>query len=99
MADRLADRCGCSRVSAGADLPYLGVDVMSQRESMSLPEALVLSDGLTAAGGNLVVEALTVLSREVRHLNRRLEATTTRLCRAEEDLAQVGKLLKKEGAK
>jgi hypothetical protein len=71
---------------------------MSQRESMSLPEALVLADGLTAAGGNLVVEALTVLSREVRHLNRRLEATNTRLWRAEEDLAQVGKLLKKEGA-
>jgi hypothetical protein len=27
-----------------------------------------------------------------------LEATNTRLCRAEEDLAQVGKLLKNKGA-
>jgi hypothetical protein len=70
---------------------------MSQREAMSVPEALVLADGLTTAGGNLVVEALTVLAGEVRHLNRRLEATSTRLWRAEEDLAQVGKLLKKEG--
>ncbi len=71
---------------------------MSQREAMSVPEALVLADGLTAAGGNLVVEALTVLAGEVRHLNRRLEATSTRLWRAEEDLAQVGKLLNKEGS-
>jgi hypothetical protein len=69
-----------------------------KREAMSLPEALILADGLTAAGGNLVVEALTVLAGEVRHLNRRLEATNTRLWRAEEDLAQVGKLLKKEGS-
>ncbi len=68
---------------------------MSQREGMSLPEALILADGLTAAGGNLVVEALVVLAAEVRHLNRRLEATNTRLWRAEEDLAQVGKLLNK----
>jgi hypothetical protein len=68
-----------------------------KRETMSVPEALVLTDGLTAAGGNLVVEALVVLSAEVRRLNRRLEATNTRLCRAEEDLAQVGKLLNKEG--
>jgi hypothetical protein len=74
------------------------VDVMSQRESMSLPEALILADGLTAAGGNLVVEALLVLAAEVRHLNRRLEATSARLWRAEEDLAQVGKLLNKEGS-
>jgi hypothetical protein len=65
-----------------------------KRESMSVPEALVLTDGLIAAGGNLVVEALVVLSAEVRRLNRRLEATNTRLWRAEEDLAQVGKLLK-----
>jgi hypothetical protein len=69
-----------------------------KRESMSVPEALVLTDGLIAAGGNLVVEALVVLSAEVRRLNRRLEATNTRLCRAEEDLAQVGKLLNKEGS-
>jgi hypothetical protein len=68
---------------------------MRQRDGMSVPEALVLTDGLTAAGGNLVVEALTVLAREVRHLNRRLEATSTRLWRAEEDLAQVGKLMNK----
>ncbi len=71
---------------------------MRQRDGMSVPEALVLTDGLTAAGGNLVVEALTVLAREVRHLNRRLEAPNTRLWRAEEDLAQVGKLLNKEGS-
>jgi hypothetical protein len=69
-----------------------------KRESMSLPEALILSDGLTAAGGNLVVEALTVLAGEVRRLNRRLEATSTRLWRAEEDLAQFGKLPKNKGA-
>jgi hypothetical protein len=69
-----------------------------KRETMSVPEALVLTDGLIAAGGNLVVEALVVLSAEVRRLNRRLEATNTRLWRAEEDLAQVDKLLKKEGS-
>jgi hypothetical protein len=67
---------------------------MSVLDSMSLPEALILADGLTAAGDNFVVAALLVLAREVRHLNRRFEATSTRLCRAEEDLAQVGKLHK-----
>jgi hypothetical protein len=69
-----------------------------KRDGMSVSEALVLTDGLIAAGGNLVVEALVVLSAEVRRLNRRLEATSARLCRAEEDLAQVGKLLNKEGS-
>ena len=69
--------------------------MISQREGMSLPEALNLADGLTAAGGNFVVEALLVLAAEVRHLNRRLEGTSVRLYRAEEDLSQVGKLLKK----
>jgi hypothetical protein len=60
---------------------------------MSVPEALVLADGLIAVGRNQVIEALIVLASEVRQLNRRCDNTHQSLMLAEAEIAELRKVL------